>query len=124
MTSRIMFLAVFAAAQGANAAEPVDPTLPAECSEIYARHDQLREEAAIVEAHLASQCAPRSNRTGVGITPLLTASDQSTDVGRVYATHCWEAGSAFADRSCNCFGEPAHPKLYSRRTIKIVVGSW
>ncbi len=43
---------------------------------------------------------------------------------RVYATHCWAAGSAFADPSCNCLGEPAHPKLSSRRTIKIVVGGW
>ena len=120
----LLLAALVLAAQGANAAEPVGATLPAGCSEMYARHDQLREETAIIEARLASQCAQRSNGTGVGITPLLTASDRSTDVGHVYATHCWEAGSAFADRSCNCFGEPAHPKLDSRRAIKIVVGSW
>ncbi len=41
-----------------------------------------------------------------------------------YAVHCWTAGSAFADSSCNCLGEPAHPKLGSRRTIRIIVGSW
>jgi hypothetical protein len=42
----------------------------------------------------------------------------------MYAVSCWEAGSAFADRACNCLGEPPHPKLGSRQTIKVVVGSW
>jgi hypothetical protein len=41
-----------------------------------------------------------------------------------YAVPCWAPGSAFADPACNCLGEAAHPKLGSRPTIKVVVGSW
>jgi hypothetical protein len=44
--------------------------------------------------------------------------------GNQYAVQCWAARSAFADPSCNCLSEPAHPKLGLRRTIRIVVGSW
>ncbi len=41
-----------------------------------------------------------------------------------YAVHCWALGSAFMDPSCNCLGVVPHPKLGSRRAIKVVVGSW
>ena len=41
-----------------------------------------------------------------------------------YAVHCWAPRSALADPSCNCLGEAAHPKLGSRRTIRVIVGSW
>ncbi len=41
-----------------------------------------------------------------------------------YAVHCWAPGSAFADPSCNCLGEAAHPKLGARPTIRVIVGSW
>ncbi len=45
--------------------------------------------------------------------------------GTTYAVECWAAGSAFSNGSrCNCLGEPAHPKLGSRRTIKILLASW
>ncbi len=47
------------------------------------------------------------------------------DVHDTYAVECWAAGSAFSGGSrCNCLGEPAHPKLGSRRTIKILLASW
>jgi hypothetical protein len=42
----------------------------------------------------------------------------------VYAAHCWAPSSAFANPSCNCLGQAMHPKLASRPTIKIIVGSW
>ena len=42
----------------------------------------------------------------------------------VYAVHCWAPSSAFANPSCNCLGQAMHPKLASRPTIKIIVGSW
>ena len=46
-------------------------------------------------------------------------------VHATYAVECWAAGSAFLhDARCNCLGEPAHPKLGSRRTIKILLPSW
>ena len=41
-----------------------------------------------------------------------------------YAVHCWSPNSTFTDPSCNCLGEAAHPKLGSRPTIRIIVGSW
>jgi hypothetical protein len=41
-----------------------------------------------------------------------------------YATQCWAPGSTFADPSCNCLGKPAHPRLGSRRTVKVIVASW
>ena len=42
-------------------------------------------------------------------------------VHATYAVECWAAGSAFSnDSRCNCLGEPAHPKLGSRRTIEIL----
>ena len=43
---------------------------------------------------------------------------------RVYAVHCWAPSSAFANPSCKCLGQAMHPKLASRPTIKIIVGSW
>ena len=43
---------------------------------------------------------------------------------QAFAVECWAARSAFTDSPCNCLGEAAHPKLNSRPTIKIVVGSW
>ena len=47
------------------------------------------------------------------------------DIHATYAVECWAAGSAFLhDARCNCLGEPAHPKLGSRRTIKILLASW
>jgi hypothetical protein len=42
----------------------------------------------------------------------------------VYAVHCWAASSAFVNPSCNCLGQVMHPKLASRPTIKVIVGSW
>jgi hypothetical protein len=41
-----------------------------------------------------------------------------------YAVQCWAPRSAFADPVCNCLGVTAHPKLGSRRTTTIVVGTW
>jgi hypothetical protein len=42
----------------------------------------------------------------------------------VYAAHCWAPSSAFANQLCNCIGQAIQPKLSSRPTIKIIVGSW
>jgi hypothetical protein len=42
----------------------------------------------------------------------------------LYAVHCWAASSAFVNPSCNCLGQAMHPKLASRPTIKVIVGSW
>ena len=41
-----------------------------------------------------------------------------------YDVHCWAPNSTFTDPSCNCLGEAAHPKLGSRPTIRIIIGSW
>ena len=91
--------------------------------------------------------AAREPAGRVGVAPLVAVPSQSTDGAagqqipppnavhahparrseddsRLYTTHCWAPGSAFTDPSCNCLGELAHPKLGSRRTIKIVVGGW
>jgi hypothetical protein len=42
----------------------------------------------------------------------------------VYAEHCWAPSNALANPSCKCLGQAMHPKLASRPTIKIIVGSW
>jgi hypothetical protein len=47
-----------------------------------------------------------------------------SDDYQAFAVQCWAARSAFTDQACNCLGEAAHPKLNSRPTIRIVVGSW
>ena len=52
------------------------------------------------------------------------AKAEPTDDNIVYAVECWEALSAFANPACNCLGRPAHPKLGSRPTLTVVVGSW
>jgi hypothetical protein len=49
---------------------------------------------------------------------------RSGDGHLVYAVRCWGPSIAFSEPSCNCFGQQPHPKLDSRRTITIVVGSW
>jgi hypothetical protein len=106
----------------------------------------------LVEAELVQLCTERSDRTDVGVPPLSAVprsqspggtADPATDMQQiapqiaqrvparrrgkdemVYAAHCWAPNSTFTDPSCNCLGEPAHPKLGSRRTIKIIVPSW
>jgi hypothetical protein len=130
------------------------------CSELSERRDRLHAEiarlhaeTALVEAELVLLCNERSNRTDVGLPPLLavpssqspggTAADQATAVHQIapqtaqlaparrrgkdkiaYAVHCWAPNSTFTDPSCNCLGESAHPQLGSRRTIRILLPSW
>ena len=131
----------------------------AACSELSERRDllhaeiaRLHAETALVEAELVQLCTERSDRTDVGVPPLLAVprsqspggtADPATGMQQiapqiaqrvparrrgkdemVYATHCWAPNSTFTDPSCNCLGEPAHSKLGSRRTIKILVPSW
>jgi hypothetical protein len=50
---------------------------------------------------------------------------QGDVLATTYAVDCWAAVSAFSNGSkCNCLGKPAHPKLGSRRTIRILLASW
>ena len=119
---------------------------------LHAEIARLHAETALVEAELVLLCTERSNQTDVGAPPLLTVpsespgetADQATGMQQIahqtarravpargsgkdeiaYAVHCWAPNSTFTDPSCNCFGEAAHPKLGSRPTIGIIVGSW
>jgi uncharacterized small protein (DUF1192 family) len=117
---------------------------------LHAEIARLHAETALVEAELALLCTERSNQTDVGLPPLLALPSQSPGgthettgmqqiapqtaqrvparrSGKIeiaYAAHCWAPNSTFTDPSCNCLGEAAHPKLGSRPTIRIVVGSW
>ncbi len=128
--------------------------VPAKCSTLLARRDQLhaeterlRAETDLVEAELDSHCAARPNQTDDASVALAqsqwtaaAAGDNSQKTGQaqaelvhpvrrnadnviMYSTQCWANGSAFADGSCNCLDEK-RPELGSRRTIRVVVGSW
>ena len=121
------------------------------CSKLQAKIDRLYLEIALVKAELGSHCRARNESEariiseGVGqltkpefvdvpiqqsTQPVLAGVKHAKPTRRRrgdaerYAVHCWAAGSAFADPSCNCLGEPPHPLLGSRRTTRIVVGSW
>ena len=121
------------------------------CSKLQAKIDRLYLEIALVKAELGSHCSARNESEariiseGVGqltkpefvdvpiqqsTQPVLAGVKHAKPTRRRrgdaerYAVHCWAAGSAFADPSCNCLGEPPHPLLGSRRTMRIVVGSW
>ena len=118
---------------------------------LHAEIARLHAETAVVEAELALLCTERSNQTDVGQPPLLTlpshssagTADQAIALHQIaqsaqraaparrvgkdeiaYSVHCWAPNSTFTDPACNCLGEPAHPKLGSRRTIKILLPSW
>jgi hypothetical protein len=75
--------------------------------------------AAASDASGTQPIAPQAN---IQHAPL--ANRRAEDANHQYAVQCWGTRSAFTDRTCNCLGEAAHPKLGSRPTIKIVVGSW
>ena len=119
---------------------------------LHAEIARLHAETALVEAELLLLCTERSNQTDVGLPPLLAlpsespggTSDQATGMQQIapqtaqraaparrrgkdemsYAVHCCAPNSSFTDPLCNCLGEAAHPKLGSRPTIRIIVGSW
>jgi hypothetical protein len=115
---------------------------------LHAEIERLRAETSLVEAQLGALCTGPRNQSSLGaphptgaITGIATdvvprrvalepnvedapPARRSGDSQQVYAVHCWGARSAFSDPSCNCLGEAPHPKLASRRTITIVVGSW
>jgi uncharacterized small protein (DUF1192 family) len=118
---------------------------------LHAEIARLHAETALVEAELGLLCAERSNQTDVGAPPLLAkpslspggTAHETTGMQRIkpqtaqraparrsgkdeiaYAVHCWAPNSTFTDPSCNCLGEAAHPKLGSRPTIRIIIGSW
>ena len=118
---------------------------------LHAEIARLRVETALVEAELVLLCTERSIQTDVGL-PLLLAKPRQSPGGTAYQTtgmqqiapkpaqrvlarrsgkdeiayaaHCWAPNSTFTDPSCNCLGEAAHPKLGSRPTIRVVIGSW
>jgi hypothetical protein len=58
------------------------------------------------------------------LAPQTNSSARRRGDEHAFSAHCWAPGSAFADPSCNCLGEPAHPNLGSRPTIKVCIGSW
>jgi hypothetical protein len=58
------------------------------------------------------------------IAPQTNSSERRRGDEHAFSAHCWAPGSAFADPSCNCLGESAHPNLGSRPTIKVCIGSW
>ena len=119
---------------------------------LHAEIARLHSETALVEAELGLLCTDRSNQTDGGLPPLLAVpshspggtTHQATGMQQIapqtarraaparrrgkdeisYAVHCWAPNSTFTDPSCNCLGEAAPPKLGSRRTIRIIVGSW
>jgi hypothetical protein len=118
---------------------------------LHAEIARLHVETALVEAELVLLCTERSNQTDVSRPPLLAVpsqspgatDDQTTGMQHIapqtaqlvparrsgkdeiaYAAHCWAPNSTFSDPSCNCLGEAAHPKLGSRPTIRVVIGSW
>jgi hypothetical protein len=114
-----------------SAAEPTSASAAA-CSELSARLH-----AEIERLH----CHERTNPTDLGGPLLLALPNQSSygtadeAVGaaparrggkeaEAYAVHCWAPNSTFTDPSCNCLGEAARSKLGSRRTIRIIIGSW
>ena len=55
---------------------------------------------------------------------LALAARRRADDHLLYAVDCWMPRSTFTDASCNCLAEAAHPELGSRRTVKVVIGSW
>ena len=120
---------------------------------LHAEIARLHAETALVEAELFLLCTERSNQSDVGLPPLLAepshspggTADETTGMQQIapqtalrvpapargsgkdeiaYAVHCWAPNSTFTDPSCNCLREAAHPKLGSRPTIRIIVGSW
>jgi hypothetical protein len=70
---------------------------------------------------IAHQTAQRADPTQRAGSPRRRGEDEIA-----YAVHCWAPNSTFTDPSCNCLGEAAqpHPKLGSRPTIRIIIGSW
>ena len=130
---------------GKGSLEPAGASVAA-CSELRERRDRLRAEiarlhaeTAVIEAELgAALCKTYAD---VDLPPLLALPSQSPggtsdEAGGaaparrrgkdelMYDVHCWAPSSTFADASCNCLGEAAHPELGSRRKITIVIGSW
>ena len=119
---------------------------------LHAEIARLHAETTLVEAELVVLCTERRNQSDVGLPPLLAepshspggTADETTGMQQIapqaaqhaapargrgkdeiaYAAHCWAPNSTFTDPSCNCLGEAAHPKLGSRRTIKIILPSW
>jgi hypothetical protein len=119
---------------------------------LHAEIARLHAETALVEAELVLLCTERSNETDVGLPPLFAlpshssagTADQAIALHQIapqsaqraaparrggkdeiaYSVHCWAPKSTFTDPACNCLGEPAHPKLGSRPTIKILLPSW
>jgi hypothetical protein len=124
------------------------------CNELHAKLERLHSEITSVRAELASHCSLQSHGVAGGFSmPPLPSPPSHSNIsaageaggeqtiahddtirrparrsgdrsGDQYSTQCWAPGSAFVDPSCNCLGQPAHPMLGSRRTVKVVVGSW
>ena len=74
------------------------------------------------DANDASSTQPIAPQASVEHAPLVNR--RAGDANHQYAVQCWGTRSAFTDRACNCLSGAAQPKLGSRPTIKIVVGSW
>jgi hypothetical protein len=145
-------VAVKATQEPAGAGVAACSELSARRGRLHAEIARLHAETALVEAELVLLCTERSDQTDVDVPPLLAlpsqssggTADQATGMQQIapqiapraasarrrgkdeitYAVHCWAPNSTFTDPSCNCLGEPAHSKLGSRRTIKILVPSW
>ena len=75
-----------------------------------------------LDANDASSTQPIAPQASIEHAPL--ANRRAEDANHQYAVQCWGTRSAFTDRACNCLGGAAQPKLGSRPTIKIVIGSW
>ena len=57
------------------------------------------------------------------ILPILNRKTTRT-AAWIYAEKCWAPSSAFAQPTCNCFGESAHPMLGARRPIAVIIADW
>jgi hypothetical protein len=72
------------------------------------------------QATAVHQIAPQTAQLARALWPARRSGKDEI----AYAVHCWAPNSTFTDPSCNCLREAAHPKLGSRRTIKILLPSW
>ncbi len=72
------------------------------------------------------RCSPHELLVAIAVflATCVPVATGTADDKAVYGVECWEAGSVFADPACSCLGGPAHPKLGSRPTVRVIVGSW
>ncbi len=75
----------------------------------------MKAEAAALEAEIGRRCGPQ---------PATRRSSPAHFSGVTHADeHCFEAGSAFATESCNCFGTEPHTQFASRPVVRILLPS-